>query len=103
MKQNNMNGETLAEVLKFQMQQCLERKNRTVRQLDEKIAALEERIWNTKKQLMRWEEHLRRLRIQREDAEIRCFKEIKRIHARIKKLTNSQEDQNSDNTANETD
>ena len=87
MKQNNMNGESRAELLKLDVERCIDRKNRVVKTLDKKIADIEDKVWKTKKQASRLEEQLRRLRIRREDEEIKCFKEIKRIHTEVSRLT----------------
>ena len=78
----------------------IERRNRVMEGLDKKIAQTEEKIWKLRKRVSRLEEQLRRQRIRRENAEIRCFKEIKKIHNQISRLTHHQVcwDHNSDRT-----
>lgn len=86
MKCNNGNGETKIEILKCHMDQVIGIKNKTVNELEQKIAETEGEINRLRNKYRLLKRYLGRLTRRREMAEIKCFKEILTIHKQILQL-----------------
>lgn len=74
------------DLLEYETDRVIEQKNQTVQRIQARIDDVEEKAHGIRKQLERYEDHLRQLRQDRERAETESYREILKLHKRIQDI-----------------